>query len=185
MGDVVSAFYAWLASSQGDRTTAASEPADVQRYFHGISRARYVIRKVFRIVDELAKRAGMDPLEHQALIQVFGADERLRVNDVAERLDIPPALASRLVKSLDEKGFIVREPSQVDRRTTLVSTTDAGRRLLVDIDTQLQLRIAGLQEELSDLDRATALGIFAFYLGAAPPREQFGRLETLFQSDAP
>lgn len=182
MTDVVDAFYSWLASSrEDDLPQEPPEPGHVQRYFHGISRARYVIRKVFRIVDELAKSAGLEPLEHQALIQIFGADAPLRVNEVAQRLDIPAAFASRLVKSLDERGLVCREPSDLDRRTTLVTATEDGQRLLVDIDTQVQRRVAAFQDQLSDLDRATALGIFAFYLGAAPAREHFHRLESLFQ----
>lgn len=182
MGGILDAFYAWLveASEKDARAGADTAPADVQQYFHGISRARYVIRRVFRIVDDLAKSSGLDPLEHQALIQVFGASEPLRVNDLAERLDIPPALASRLVKSMFEKDLVSRASSELDRRTTLVSATAEGQRVLVDIDSRLQARIGVLQGDLTDLDRAAALGIFAFYLGVAPSREHFARLADVF-----
>ena len=75
-------------------------------YMHNVAQARYVVRKVVRIVAERAKIAGLDPLEHEALLQIFGGDgrERLSVNQIAERLDVAPALASRVIKSLVAKG---------------------------------------------------------------------------------
>ncbi len=79
---------------------------DRHRYFQGVAQARFVLRKVFRLIEEQAKLAGLDPLEHQALIQIYGSPlKRLRVKEVAERLDIVPAFASGLVKSLEGKGF--------------------------------------------------------------------------------
>lgn len=152
---------------RGDAQPAV-ESEEFHRYFHGISEAHYVVRKVFRLVDEQAKRGGLDPLEHKLLIQIFGAgDERLRVNEAAARLDIPPALASRLIKRLQDKGFVVRSTGGEDRRTTQVAATDAGREVLAAIDRDVRRHVNHFQEQLSDAERAAALQIFAFYLGAS------------------
>lgn len=185
MTEVTDAFYRWLASGDSNGKRQGRRRGDFQRYFHGIAKARYVVRKVFRIVDEQAKRAGLDPLEHQALIQIFGADEKaLRINDVAERLDIPPAFASRLIRSLEEKGYVKRSPSSEDRRTIHVDATTAGRDLLADIDSSVHLHVGYFQQQLDDVDRAAALGIFAFYVGASPGLEDFRRLERLVSDDS-
>lgn len=142
---------------------------DFQRYFHGVAQAHHVIRKVFRIVDSQASSAGVEPLEHKLLIQAIGAGETaLRVSDLASRLDIAPALASRLVKSLEGKGLVSRSLGQADRRTTVVHLTWEGRRLLGEIDRDVRLHVNYFQAQLSDEERAAAVRVFAFYLGAPP-----------------
>jgi DNA-binding MarR family transcriptional regulator len=177
------AFYQWLVAG-GANGKGAKRRGDFQRYFHGIAKARYVIRKVFRIVDEQAKKAGLDPLEHQALIQIFGADENaLRINDVAERLDIPPAFASRLIRSLEEKGLVKRSPSAHDKRTIHVNATAKGRDVLGEIDQSVHLHVDYFQRQLEDVDRAAALGIFAFYVGASPGLDDFRQLERLVNGE--
>jgi DNA-binding MarR family transcriptional regulator len=90
------------------------------------------------------------------------------VIDVAERLDIAPALGSRLVKRLEEKGLLTRTPSEEDRRMTYVTATEDARDLLGEIDRNVELHVGYFQQQLTDAQRAAALGIFAFYLGASP-----------------
>lgn len=158
------------------RDRGAAEPyapdasaQDFQRYFHGVAQAHHVIRKVFRIVDTQATKAGVEPLEHKLLIQAMGAGETaLRVSDLASRLDIAPALASRLVKSLEGKGLVSRSLGHGDRRTTVVDLTWDGRRLLAEIDRDVRLHVNYFQAQLNDEERAAAVRVFAFYLGAPP-----------------
>jgi DNA-binding MarR family transcriptional regulator len=152
------------------RTNApAPDSPDFHHYFHGIAKAHEIIRKVFRIVDERARAAGLEPLEHKLLIQIFGAWEtQLRITELAARLDIPPALASRLVKGLEARGLVVRTPAAEDRRIIRVGTTDAARTLLADIDRGVRRQVDYFQAGLADDDRDAALRIFAFYLGALP-----------------
>jgi DNA-binding MarR family transcriptional regulator len=149
-----------------------ADSPDFQRYFHGIAKAHEIIRKVFRIVDERARAAGLEPLEHKLFIQIFGAWEtQLRITELAARLDIPPALASRLVKGLEVRGLVVRTPAAEDRRMIRVGTTDAARTLLGDIDRGVRRQVDYFQAGLSDDDRAAALRVFAFYLGARSPED--------------
>ena len=62
----------------------AAKPAAPHDYFVDVAEARYVLRRVFRIAEEQAKAAGLEPLTHQALIQIYGSPERrLRVNGLA------------------------------------------------------------------------------------------------------
>src|SRR5215831_10315099 len=98
-----------------ERALKARAGTDRRPYFRGVAQARYVLRKVFRLVEEEAKRAGVDPLAHQALIQIYGsADGALKVKDVAERLDITPAFASSLVKTLAGRGLIATKRDKQD-----------------------------------------------------------------------
>ncbi len=66
---------------------------DRHRYFEGVAQARFVLRKVFRLIEEQAKLAGLDSLEHQALIQIYGSPQmKLRVKEVAEKLEGLPGI---------------------------------------------------------------------------------------------
>jgi DNA-binding MarR family transcriptional regulator len=156
-----------VAGEAHPRRYEADDP-EFQRYFQGIAEAHYVIRKVLRLVDEQAKRADLDPLEHKLLVQAFGvADTPLQVNEAATRLDIPPALASRLIRSLEAKGLVTRLHSDEDRRVTRVTATDAARELLADVDRDVREQIDFFQRQLTDAERSAALRIFALYLGTS------------------
>ncbi len=138
------------------------------RYFEGVASARYVLRKVFRLVEEQAKLAGIDPLEHQALIQVYGSpDMRLRVKDVAEKLDIVAALASNVLKSLEQRGYVIRVRSETDQRAMLVSVTARGIRLLHRIDEQVHDHVDYFTRQLSQETREAAISILMFYIGVS------------------
>jgi DNA-binding MarR family transcriptional regulator len=177
---ILDSFFRTAARSHLEEIALPPESSEFHLYFQAIAEARYVIRKVFRIIDEQAKAAGLDPLEHQVLIQVFGARKgRLRVSDVAERLDITPPFASRLIKTLEGLGFVVRSPSEEDRRTVFIDATDAGRDVLGDINKRVHAHIGDFQQQLDESQRLFALAIFAFYVGAAAQieeLEQLGRL---------
>jgi DNA-binding MarR family transcriptional regulator len=145
------------------RNRAPSRPAD---YFSGVADARFVIRKVFRIVDERAKSRGLDPLEHQALIQIYGARGRdVRVGDVAERLDISPAFASKLVKALSQKGLVTTRQSTRDQRVTHLKASAKGAKLLGEIDAEVHFHVDYFARQLTPAQKAAALSIFAFYVG--------------------
>lgn len=177
----IAAFYDWVEQHRGKPSGLAGE--GLKGYFHGVAEARYVIRRIFRIVDEQAKSAGLEPLEHQALIQLFGASEPLRVIDFAERLDVAPAFASRIAKGLEDKGLVRRTASEQDRRSTVIEVSDAGAELLAQVDSQVEVHVSYFQRQLTDVERASALGIFAFYLGASPRLDDIENLVELVRSE--
>jgi DNA-binding MarR family transcriptional regulator len=154
------AFSTWVENGHNARK------GNFHGYVYGISQDRYVTRKVMRIIDEQAKKADLEPLQHQALIQIYGNDgTQMPVNAVAERLNIAPAFASRLIKELEEKSLIYREQHPDDKRITCVAATDAGIRTLRDIDDAVHVHVNYFQSQLSDENRIAALAIFAFYVG--------------------
>lgn len=138
----------------------------VEEHFQAIAAARYVIRKFFRTMNDEAKRAGLDPLQYQALLQVYGGpDQMLSVSQLAERLDIVPAFASKLVNGLEKKGLAVRKQSKGDRRIIEVRITKAGREAARAIDRQVQVHIDYFQKQLPLSEKQAALSLIASYLG--------------------
>jgi DNA-binding MarR family transcriptional regulator len=158
-----------------ERAAKARATADRHPYFHGVAQARYLLRKVFRLVEEEAKRAGVDPLVHQALIQIYGSEGgTLRVKEVAERLDITPAFASSLVKSLQAKGFVVRSRDKTDNRVSWIKITKEARVLLHQIDEQVQIHVDYFTRNLTAQQTEAALSILLFYAGVSfrPPADK-------------
>ena len=144
------------------------EGEDRHRYFQGVAEARYVLRKVFRLVEDEAKKVGLDPLAHQALIQVYGsAGATLRVKEIADRLDISPAFASSLVKTLVEKRYLARKKSSEDQRVAWLSMTKEGKRLLHSIDEQVQRHVDYFNRQLEPGQREAAMSILLFYVGVS------------------
>lgn len=149
-----------------DAIEAARTKANKHAYFVGVAEARYVIRRAFRIVEERAKAAGIDPLAHQALIQIYGSPaKQLPVNQIADRLDIPSAFASNLVKALVKAGYAARRRDTEDQRVMLVSVTEDGRKLLVKIDEDVQFHVDYFTTNLSREEKESALSILLFYVG--------------------
>lgn len=152
---------------RGVKAQKSRETAHKHGYFMGVAEARFILRKVFRIVEDQAKEFDIDPLAHQALIQIYGCPEmRMQVKQVAARLDIAPAFASSLVRSLTEKGFVVREPDDRDKRIIYVAVTDHGRSTLSEIDERVKFHVDYFVGQLSKEQRESALSILMFYVGA-------------------
>ena len=74
---------------------------------------------------------------------------------IAQAEQVTPATITRVLDGLDESGFIVREPSQRDRRIIDVKATEAGRAAFrAAEDSQIE-RLAGELATLNAEDRAS------------------------------
>ena len=139
-----------------------------QRYFYGVANARYILRKIFRLIEEEAKQFDIDPLAHQALIQIYGSsDGCLKIKDVAERLDISPAFSSSLIKRLGAMGYIKTESNKSDKRVQWVSTTRKGQDLLRQIDERVNVHVEYFLRSIEAVETEAAISILLFYVGAS------------------
>jgi DNA-binding MarR family transcriptional regulator len=166
-----------MAASVVSRKARAKIGSRAQRsngmheYFVAVARVRYIMRKVFRMVDDHAKKLGLDPLAHQALLQVYGSPRQgIRVSALAERLDIVPPFASNIVKQLVEAKLLRRKSDASDMRVSIVMITDAGRTLCREIDWGARLRVDALIGQLDAKERKVALSMLMFYVGPGAPR---------------
>lgn len=153
---------------------------DFATHVKAIAHGRFVLRRILRLLDEQANAGGLQPLQHQALLQIYGADRPLPVRQVADRLDVPPALASRLVRQLEEKGLVHRAKIPEDRRVIAVRAAQAGIDLLRGIDTAVHHQVDHFQRLLDEESKFGALATFAFYLGL----DDDPRLARLFDATA-
>ncbi|MGR7995108.1 MULTISPECIES: MarR family winged helix-turn-helix transcriptional regulator [unclassified Xanthobacter] len=135
-------------------------------YMKKVAQARYVIRKVQMTIDDCARKHDLVPLEHQALIQIFGATGKaLPVGRIADRLNIVQTLASRLVQQLEKVGLVRRTRSKTDRRATLVHITASGEERLFDIVQDAHAHMSAFRSQVAPEEREAVHEIMAFYVG--------------------
>ncbi|MGH3164788.1 MAG: MarR family winged helix-turn-helix transcriptional regulator [Trebonia sp.] len=163
--DLPSAREVWAKGAGEARET------DFASHVKAIAHGRYVMRHILHLLDEQAVTGGLQPLAHQTLLQVFGAQDPLSVSELAERLAISSALMSRMVRRLEEDGLVERVRSSDDKRVTRVRATEAGVERLKDIDFEVHHQVHQFHRKLSEESKLGALATFASYLGLdADPR---------------
>lgn len=69
----------------------------------------------------------------EALMHIAHAEEgTIAVSELARLLDLSPSHVSRVVIDLERKGWVERQRSSKDSRSTRARLTDAGRRQLLE-----------------------------------------------------
>jgi len=147
------------------RGVAAAREGSFQGYVHALAHGRFVLRRVMQILDGLPREYGLEPLNHQALLQIYGADTDMTIGNVADRLGIAPAFGSRLVSQLEKGGLVERKPHPTDRRASIVAVSAAGVERLRVIDREIYRKIRVFQDDLSEEGKYSALLVFAAYVG--------------------
>jgi DNA-binding MarR family transcriptional regulator len=96
---------------------------------------RFELRRFLDFSEQAARRAGLEPHQHQALL-VLRALENSAAPDISalsSGLRIRHHSAVELADRLEARGLVRRFPSHVDRRKVLLRLTPLGRRLLEDV----------------------------------------------------
>jgi DNA-binding MarR family transcriptional regulator len=129
--------------------------------YESLAELRYQIRRFLHFSEQAARKAGMEPRQHQFLLAVKGlpAGARPLVGTLAERLQIQHHSAVELTDRLARGGFIRRDRDVKDGRQVLLSLTAKGEKVLRELSLahKSELRTAGpvLQASLSRVLRAT------------------------------
>jgi DNA-binding MarR family transcriptional regulator len=150
-----------------------ANPRNYDDYVRAIAEARYTIRRVQRIIDEQARSVGLDPLEHQALLQVHAADgSMLSVSALSDRLDVQVEVASRLAKQLEGSGLLERRRAREDRRVTELRLAPDGIELVHRILREVVSPVQLFAQDLTTDSKLRSLMVFAFYLGLDLPVDE-------------
>ena len=100
--------------------------------YRALAEFRYQIRRFVAFSENAASLAGVEPQQHQLLLSIQGmpAGHKVRIGDLAERLQIRHHSAVELVGRMQVKGLVVRVPGETDRREVYVRLTPRGSRIL-------------------------------------------------------
>jgi DNA-binding MarR family transcriptional regulator len=101
--------------------------------YEGLAAFRLALRRFNAFTDINARRLGLTPQQHQALLSIKGGypgRQEISIGELADHLLLKNHSAVELVGRLVKAGLVVREPSTADRRRILVRVTRKGEALL-------------------------------------------------------
>src|SRR5919106_5023266 len=93
--------------------------------------------------------------------------------ELARELDLDPGYLSRMLKSLEERNYVLRQPAQDDGRQTILALSEQGQTAFAEINARSRAQVAGLLDPLGADDRARlveALATATRLLGETPQR---------------
>ncbi len=95
-------------------------------------------------------RSGPLSLVHLHVLTVLQADGSVPMRTLAESLDVSQASATGIVDRMEQRGLVVRQRDDEDRRVIRVALTVDGRELLAGVAAERRERLAVLLGELTD-----------------------------------
>lgn len=118
-------------------------PAD----FQSLAELRHQIRTFLYFSEQAARKAGLEPRQHQLMLALKGLPPgtRPRIGELADRMQIQHHSTVELVNRLAAGGFVKRTRGGQDRREVLLSLTPKGERVLRELSLhhRAELRNAG------------------------------------------
>ena len=101
------------------------------REFRALAEFRYQLRRFLSFSENAAKRAGVEPQQHQLMLAVKAKEpEPAGIAFLAERLKLRHHSVVGLVDRLERSGLVRRTHAASDRRIAQVELTAKGERIL-------------------------------------------------------
>ena len=93
------------------------------------------------------------------ILIILRNEESITQRELTEKLSIQPASVSEVLAKLANKGYIVRVPSSIDKRTMVISLTEEGRKVADEAYQSRSLRIVEMLSCLEDDEKDTLLSL--------------------------
>ena len=107
-------------------------PSEPDLLLRTLAEFRFELRCFLHFSETAALEAGLQPQQHQLLLQVAGAPEGTTVTIayVAERLGLKHNSAVELVDRSESEGLLVRTKDAADKRRAILRLTRKGKLIL-------------------------------------------------------
>ena len=126
------------------------------------------------IATQVFKPAALSAAQYNVLRILRGAGEHLPCGEIANRMITRDPDMTRLLDRLEKRKLVSRCRQQTDRRVVAVRITDAGLKLLAELDPKL---LAAHRAQLGHMDEAELRQLIAL-LEKARQRKQPDQQET-------
>lgn len=152
--------------------------------FQALAEFRHQIRRFLAFSEEAARKAGLEPGQHQFMLALKGlpSQSRPRVLELAERLQIQHHSAVEMADRLARGGYIRRVHATQDRREVLLSLTAKGERVLSQLSmhhhAELQKNGPALIAALRRIVESGAAADDRPALATSPPEQKTGSLRS-------
>jgi len=106
------------------------EPMIDQKYVKELGELTFgLLKKCHEKEERLASQFKITVPEFRC-VRMFRDDTQLHIKTLIERVDLSSSRLSRILESLEDKGFITRKLDRSDRRSIIVSLTKKGVSLV-------------------------------------------------------
>ncbi len=97
-----------------------------------LAQFRAEIRRFLRFSEKAAAAAGLEPQQHQLLLQIAGAPDGTlaTISHIAEAMSLEHHSAVELSKRSEAAGLVLRTPDVNDRRCVILELTSKGVKAL-------------------------------------------------------
>jgi DNA-binding MarR family transcriptional regulator len=121
--------------------------------YQALAAFRRALRQFTAFSELAARRAGLTPQQHQALLAIKGAPgaDTLVIGDLAHALLIRPHSAVELVDRLVQLGLAERREDPVDHRRVRIALTPRADSLLSELSTAHFKELRAIRPALLDL----------------------------------
>jgi len=82
------------------------------------------------LCDRQLSHIGMHRSQHRMLMFLSHCGGAVAQRRIAECMNISPAVVTVTLQTLEKAGYVCRRPSDTDRRTVLISLTEAGEEVV-------------------------------------------------------
>lgn len=137
-------------------TQSAMQPKQMtQKDYAALAAFRQSLRVFLSFSEDAARKAGLPPQQHQALLAIrgFGSDRGITVGDLAGHLLLKHHTAVGLVDRLVRARLVVRTPDVRDRRRVLLTLTAKGDKALTALSAAHLMEMRRNAPELVELIR--------------------------------
>ena len=109
-----------------------NQPTDPEILLKKLAEFRYQLRRFLLFSECAALETGLQPQQHQLLLQVAGAPENtaVTISYVAERLALKHNSTVELVDRSEREGLLERRADADDKRRAILCVTRKGRLVL-------------------------------------------------------
>jgi MarR family transcriptional regulator for hemolysin len=130
-----------------DRNILESSIAKVDPKWRLMVQMAWAARKWRKLLDQRLRIIGQNGARMEALANIAYAPPELTQVEIANRIGIKRATATRMLDSLEADGLVERLADPADRRTKRIRLTSAGETALQDIQNiVIELRASILSE---------------------------------------
>ncbi|MCC7196086.1 MAG: MarR family transcriptional regulator [Gemmatimonadaceae bacterium] len=125
-------------------------PAVTGHEYRSLADVRHAIRQFLAFSEAAARKAGVEPQQHQLLLAIRGLPEGARadVTTLAERLQVRHHSAVELIGRAEAAGFVARAADPADARRVIVRLTRRGGSVLERLSRRHRAKIASLSRRL-------------------------------------
>ena len=108
--------------------------------------------------EEIVEPHGLTPMDY-ALLRLFLNGEQWNATQIAERLPVKVSRISRLVDKLVNMRLMRRRRHRSDRRVMLLTLTDEGKSLTLELFRRIEAYEASLQQDVIDGEKSALVSL--------------------------